>query len=469
MRIAGHRFDVLSLREADRLHDAALRILGEMGMEIQERALLDELAAAGLPVNFDEHRVRFPRSSVERALGEAETFDWDSAAPHLRASAGIYHSLYHDPETGRLVPWTEKRLADYIAVARAMPNVGGAHLLGCRLEVSPELEPLYERLYAWKWGATEGGSIHRTELCPYLLEIYRAHADRVQRPLREIFRAAVYLAPMMKLGRHEAAQVAFFRRHGLKVDIGGGMGAMGANLPVTHAGAVALHLAEQLALNLLDRALNGNRRLHLGGSLSVLDLKTGIRPFGRPEMAIANLMLIQMARRYRASYGGHGGLSDAKLPSTEAGAQKALTAIPTLLAGGNVWIDAGLLSIDEVCSPIQLCLDDEFLGALSRFVHEFEVADETLGIDAILAAGPGGNYLDAEHTVKFFRDEHWQPGIWSRQMLRPWMAGGGKLDADRAREMALERIRSVPRPAPLAEELERDIERIVGSARRALA
>lgn len=524
MRIAGHSFDVLSPQEAERLHAAALRILDEMGMEIQERSLLDELAATGLPVNFDEQRVRFPRKRVEQFLAEAGTFDWDSAKPHLSASAGVYHSLYHDPESGKLVPWTEKHLADYFAVARTLPHVGGAHMLGCRLEVPAELEPLYERLYCWKLGASEGGSIYRTDLCPYLLEIYQARAESLDRglgamdthtehpspecqspecvsvarpsdysprtaqtaalsmapdstprsqhhscQLKDIFRASVYLAPMLKLGRHEAAQVAFFRKHDLRVNIGGGMGAMGANLPVTHAGAVTLNLAEQLALNLLDRVLNGSRDLHLGGSVSVLDLKTAIRPFGRPEMAIANLMLIQMARRYRAAYAGHAGLSDAKLPSTEAGAQKALTAIPTLLAGGNVWVDAGLLSIDEVCSPVQMCLDDEFLGALSRFVHEFDVTEETIGLDAILAAGPGGNYLDAEQTLKFFRDEHWQPGLWSRQMLRPWMADGAKLDADRAREKVLDLARSAHRPAPLAEGLEREIRRIVDKAGADLA
>ena len=53
MRVAGHSFDVLAPREAERLHAAALRILSEMGMESPERSLLDELAAAGLPVNFD--------------------------------------------------------------------------------------------------------------------------------------------------------------------------------------------------------------------------------------------------------------------------------------------------------------------------------------------------------------------------------------------------------------------------------
>ena len=61
-------------------------------------------------------------------------------------------------------------------------------------------------------------------------------------------------------------------------------------------------------------------------------------------MAITSVMTAQLARHLGASFTGHGGLSDAKRPSVEAGAQKALNTIPTLLAGGHVWIDAGLLA-----------------------------------------------------------------------------------------------------------------------------
>jgi hypothetical protein len=74
-------------------------------------------------------------------------------------------------------------------------------------------------------------------------------------------------------------------------------------------------------------------------------------------------------------------------------------------------------SDDEVCSPIQMILDNEWMGAMKRFTHEFEITPEAIGLETILKAGPGGHYLDELHTVRRFRDEHWDPGIWSRQML----------------------------------------------------
>jgi trimethylamine--corrinoid protein Co-methyltransferase len=373
--------------------------------------------------------------------------------------------------SGDLVPWSEDALAAYTALARHLPRLDGSTILGSRLPVPPSLEPLYERYHSWKYGARESGSIHLDALCPYILELYQALAGAQDVALRQVFRGSVYLVPALKLARHEAHQVAYFWERGLRVGIGGGMPAMGATAPVTLAGAVTLNLAEQLALSILGAALWGEKRLHLSSSISVMDMRTTIRPFGRPEMGIANAMTAQLARYYGASFSGHAGLCDAKLPSVEAGAQKMMTAVPALLTGGSLWVDAGLLSMDEVCSPVQMILDNEWMDALQRFAHEYEVSQETVGLETILEAGPGGHYLDKDHTLRHFREEHWRPTLWSRQMLRPWLEGKRRLDVDVAREMVLQFQRELGRQPPepaLSEHLENEVLHIIDHARGTL-
>lgn len=467
MHIAGHAYNPMSPAQTGLIHSGALRILREVGMEVQNRRLLEAMAGMGLQVDFQAQRVRFPSSLVERFISEAEKHDWARARPRVGGSAGVYHGLYHDPLSGELAPWTEEALAFYFALPRHLAHVEGTHMLGCRLPVPGPLEPLYERYYCWVYGGRESGTIHLDELCPYILELYEVLAEERGLPLREVFRSTVYLVPPLKLGRHEAYQVAYFWERGLPVHIGD-MYALGASAPATLAGAVTLNLAEQLALRILDWALFGKKRLHLSASTSVMDMRTLIYPYGRPEMAIANVMTAQLARYYGASFSGHAGLTDAKLPSVEAGAQKALTAIPTLLAGGNLRLDAGLLSIDEVCSPVQMILDNEFLSALQRLAHEFQITEEAIGLDTIIEAGPGGHFIDKLHTARHFRDEHWEPGLWSRQMLRPWMEGGCRLDADEARELALEIWGRGVEPVGMAEGLEREVLRIIERAREVL-
>ena len=385
----------------------------------------------------------------------------------MGGSAGVYHSRFHDPRSGELVEWDEANLAGYFALAARLDFVHGASMLGSRLPGAGKLEPLYERYYCWKYGAQEGGSIYEDELCPFLYDLYQLRADQQGKPIQQVFRASAYLIPALKLGRHEAAQVAWFRRHGLRVGVGDMLG-MGATSPVTLAGTVTLNLAEQLALRIFEWALFGEMKLSIGGSMSPMDLRTMIYPYGRPEMALANLMTAQMARYYGAAYSGHAGLSDAKLPSVEAGYQKALSAIPTLLAGGSLWMDAGLLSIDEVCSPVQLVLDNEFLSALTRFTDECEISEASLGLEMILECGPGGSYLDKEHTARWLRREQWQPRIWSREMLGPWLAGPRKLDADLARAQAIQLMERPLEGAGLAPDFESDILKLIEKARQSL-
>ena len=43
MRIAGHTYNLVSPAEIDLLHQSALHILGNVGMEVQNRRLLEAL------------------------------------------------------------------------------------------------------------------------------------------------------------------------------------------------------------------------------------------------------------------------------------------------------------------------------------------------------------------------------------------------------------------------------------------
>ena len=472
MHAANHAYDLLSTAQVGLIHRSALRILGEMGMEVQNQQLLEALRDHGAQVDYDTQKATLPAAVVERFIADCPKHDWSGAPGRVRGSAGVYHSRYHDPLTGDLVPWTEERMASYFALARSLPRVEGASMLGCRVPVPGPLEPLYERYYCWKHGAAESGSIHTDALCPYVLALYEAQAAERGVPLQALFRGAVYLIPALKLGRHEAYQVAYFRDRGLRVSIGQSMATMGATAPVTLAGAVTLNLAEQMALSFLNWAFFGDLRLHLGASLAPMDMRTMIRPFGRPEMTVANLMTAQLARYYGASFGGHAGLTDAKLPSVEAGAQKTLSAVPTLLAGGSVWMDMGLLATDEVCSPIQMVLDSELLGALDYFTRELPVDEEAIGLDMILEAGPGGQYLVSAHTARHFRDEIWDPTLWSRRMLGVWLAEGMHTDADRAREIVVQVQADQGRMTDegrMSERLERAVLGVIEDARRAVA
>ncbi len=454
---------VLTDDEIARIHHAALTILARTGIQVEHARLRELLDGYGALV--DGQRVRFEAPLVETFLAETEQNPLPSR-PAMTAQAGVYQGPYLDPDTGNLVPFTATTLAGYIKLARLLENVSGIHMQNYPVAAGRPTEPLELRIFAWRHGADEAGGIQLTALCPYLLEMYAIKAEAQARSLQDVFRGQAFMISPLRIPAHEAEQILFFHEHGLPVSLTNMITAGGSG-PVTLAGCVALNLAERFAIGILSRVLYGHRTWTLGGSITPLDMRTMIQPYGRPEMLLLNLANMQLGRHYGVPASPHTGLTDAKLPSNEAGVQKLLTALPCIMAGGGN-IEPGLLSIDEIFSPVQMILDAELASALQRVIQGFDVNDETLAVDVIDAIGPGGFFTATEHTVRHFRREQWQPQIWSRDMLQHWLVDESGIDADRARERWAG-LMARPDPEPgLTPETERQLQAVVDRAANAL-
>ena len=453
MRGAGHNYRVLSFREEETLHANVLRLIDEVGLQVQSDPLLERMAAIGGRVDPSRQRVTFSPAATEDFIASSQRVDWDQRAPQVRGSADIYYGLYLDPHSDELLPMTVERARMYYCVAKRLSHIHSMGILGCPLEgIPPYAEPLYERYWAWQMGVRPHGSIHRLSLCPLILEMCQVHAAYTSRSLSEMLSATVYLVPALKLGYQEAEQVLWFLERGLRAHVGGSMATGGATAPVTLAGMVAISLAEGILLGMLHRALYGDRSWSIWMSVTALDARTMMRPFGRPDSVLANLIAAQMARRYGAELSGHCGLSDAVRPSPEATAQKMQSALATLMAGGSCNVPAGLLAIDQVYSPVQMVLDDQLLHALAQFTHEYEISDEAIAADLIAALGPGGSYAGELHTAEWFRRELWEPTVWTRLPLAAWRDLDGRTDLQRARERALDILAQPAAPSPMSDE-----------------
>ncbi|MBM4033889.1 MAG: hypothetical protein FJ291_19220 [Planctomycetes bacterium] len=433
-------------------------------------------------------RATFPPGLVERFLEESDRFDWPSVTPSVRGSAGVYHGYYLDPETGHYEPWTLPTLLRYLKVAHHLEHTSGFISVNFGIRGVPEAatEPFFHYL-ALKLQGTSAAGVTDVRQAPLALEMCEAAASElgdcglriadcglkaeIRNPKSEIrnagaarlFRGVVYMVSPLKLGRQEAEVFAFFAERGIRTGVGH-MLSLGGTAPVTIAGALALNLAQDLFTGMLQRAFFGGRSFGLGCGVSPLDMRTGMYCYGRPEQQLCNVALAQLARRYRVPFWGHCGLSDAKRPSAEAGFQKALGAVPTLMACGRTYISAGLLSVDEVFSPVQMVIDDEVVSALARFARGFEVSEETLAFDLIREVGPGGQFLGTEHTVRHFRSELWEPRIFAREMLTGWLRHGARSDVDVARQAVQELLGREPLPSRISDELDRRLRAIIRKA-----
>jgi len=82
------------------------------------------------------------------------------------------------------------------------------------------------------------------------------------------------------------------------------------------------------------------------------------------------------------------------------------------MSGANYIHDiAGLMEADLTVSYEKLVMDNEILGMCRRVLKGIEVNDSILAADLIIEKGPGNNFLDSEHTIKYMRDEFFMPEI----------------------------------------------------------
>jgi trimethylamine--corrinoid protein Co-methyltransferase len=105
------------------------------------------------------------------------------------------------------------------------------------------------------------------------------------------------------------------------------------------------------------------------------------------------------------------------------------------------------------------------LTLLHLFAEGFEINEDKLGFDVITSVGPGGNYLEHEHTLKNFRQELWFPKLLDRNFFEVWDREGRLTLEERILDH-LDSILKNHEVDPIDKNLEKEIERIVSHANK---
>lgn len=461
MRLSG----LLTRQQVEVIHRNALRVLAEVGVQVEHEGLRRKLATVGGEIDPSTDRVRFPDVVTERRIWDAPRTPLSFDTPQIGLGCGVYQCMYLDPFTDELRPFDESLLVRYFGLAQHL-SLDGWGVLGVPFipeDIPASCLPLAEKLYAWKYGGGPGGEVHFTALCEPLIEIFRIHADVIGKPLEDIFCANGWLVSPLKLGRPECEQLLCFAERGLRMSIGH-LPSQGGTAPVSFAGTLTLTLAEQIFLFLLNSAVWGESHFGIGSAVTTVDMRTGASLYGRPERVRANLAFADIADFYGCSTGGHTGCTDAYTPSCEAGVQKAEGALMTALATGHAYIEAGLLGVDTICSPLQMVLDHDLHGSLKALFAEAQVDERECAFDEVLASGIGGNHLGTEFTVERFRAELFEPRTWANQSLSAWRASGSRTDIDKAREIVADFERDFHPESRISEEEERALRSVIERA-----
>jgi trimethylamine--corrinoid protein Co-methyltransferase len=141
-----------------------------------------------------------------------------------------------------------------------------------------------------------------------------------------------------------------------------------------------------------------------------------------------------------------------------------------MLSGANLIYGAGLLEAGISYSHGQLVLDNETFKMVRRLMDGIPVTDETLAVNDILKACPGGNYMGHDLTLKLLRGYHSGSTLFDRQNRSSWDAAtGGRDAAARAEEIAADLIAHHRPSVELSDEVKSGLKRLIADAEAEVA
>jgi len=240
---------------------------------------------------------------------------------------------------------------------------------------------------------------------------------------------------------------------------------LGANSPATLAGTLVLQNAEHLAGVVLVQLCRPGAPVTIASYPHVMDMRNGSPCIGGVEVGLLGMALAQIGRRYGIPSHPEFPISDSKALDEQAAIEKAMTAVLLAEAGANLISNGGALEAEKVWSPVQLVIDNEINGMVGRILDGITVTEKTLAVDVITEVGPSGNFLRTRHTQRMWRQEQFLPELADRLGYATWKAQGSRDITERARERALEIVRTHQVP-PLPEEQNRELDRIVKAAEK---
>jgi trimethylamine--corrinoid protein Co-methyltransferase len=442
--LVGGSYRPLSPEDIARINDTVLKIIEEIGSEVNSSEALEAFEKAGASVDRSTRRVRLPREKtlelISRApseitlCGREDKHDIHLGGSRVYAGTGGTALNIYEPAKGERRPADLKDLKNIAGLVDKLDNI---HLF--LLPTYPNELPLEQvdvnRFFAGLDNTTKHvmGGIYTPEGMDNVIKmaeiIAGSPAALRERPIVSLITCII--SPFI-IDAHYGDLVVRAARSGVPV-VCPAEPLCGATSPITLAANVAVQTVDSLMGVMLAQAVNPGTPAIFGSVATSTDLHDLKYIAGSVEMGLLNAAGAQMAQHYKLPYYATGGMTDAKTLDAQAGYESAMTNLLCALAGANFIHDAaGLMEFAMTVCYEKYVIDNEILGMVMRAVEGIRVDDQTLAFDLMKEIGPGGNFVTARHTRQFMRKEHYQPLLSDRKSREKWEAAGSLATWQRA-------------------------------------
>jgi len=443
----------------EKLHSAAVTILDETGLNVLHADMRRRLGEAGARLG-EEPRVYIPPTMVEEALKTAN----DEVVVHDRLGEPVMplgpHQIYFgtgsdllftiDIETGERRTAVLDDVGKSALVCDALEEIDFVMSFALPKEVPEEdVEP--QQYYEQVRNTTKPVIMTSFSGLDTLERMHEmacilAGGDVAFRERPNYIMYGQFVSPL-KHDQMAVERLTFCAEHEVPLiyipTIMPGMSG-----PMTLAGSLALAGAESLAGLVMQQIIRPGAPFIFGACVSQLDMRTMHFPYGSPEWRLNDLIMAEWSRHYGLPVFGTAAATDSKTLDAQAGAEYASSLLVSAMAGTNLIHDVGYVDSGLTGSLESLVLGADQIRWAKQFMGGFELSDETLGVEVVRDVGPGRQFLDHDHTLKYLRQVIWEPRVSVREGYDAWQGAGARDYETRAREYARELVRS-HQPGPL--------------------
>jgi len=465
--------DALQPNEIEAIHTATLRILGEIGVMLDEPNARQLLTEAGATIS-DRNRVLIPPQLVEWALAQCpptvSTRGRGGATVTLGDGSLHWHNLggardVFEPKTTSIRPATARDVSDAAKILDALEHCTTITPFFTPQDVPGELMGLamYRQTIANTAKPVYGPGVQTAREAQYFIRMVE-----VLGPPAEMTMMAISPVSPLNFPAHLVEAMLETARHGLP------FGSLpcptaGATAPLTISGALAQQNAEVLASLVLVQLTRPGLPFIYCGRLAMMEPRTGVSVWGGVELGLASAGTVAMAHRYHLPVNVYGFSTNSHTLDLQNGFERALNALIPALAGADELSGIGEMEAGVASSFAQMVLDNELAASVHRTLRGFSTDAEALAVEVIASAmNTTRNFLGQKHTRATLKSGEIlltklaERGAWS-----DWDKRGRSSMAERAQAES-ERILAEHQAPPLDPAQERALDEIMAAAQTEL-
>ena len=470
---SAYRLQYLTDEQLDKLQEATLDILENVGVKFPSKKALIVFAEHGAQVDKNTQIVKLKRDMVFKALKTVPRYfvmgaripqydlDLEDGTTYFTTDGCGVEVV--DLDTGQPRPSSKADVGMMARVADYLPSIGFYWPMVSAQDCG-RTSPLHELDACWNNTVKhiQSETIMGRREAQYAVEIATLISGtkeelRKRPPLSSLI---CTVSPLMQdQPGIEAAMV--FAEAGIPVGFLA-MPTLGTTAPSTQAGALAMGDAEIISATVLMQLMFPGCPIFHSMMQAWADMRTG-GYVSYPRDARGRYGVVEMAHHWGmpslgACYG-----TDSVSPGTwQSAAEPALDSFLAGLASPEIVTGMGLARTYTRLFPEQIILDDDLYQRARAYLQHMDVDDESLAMESIRKVGPGGHFLGQKHT---------------RDHMRTSLVRGvtHQLDAQNKYrdpvEVARERVRSIienHKPEPLEKNQQAELTRILAAADKEL-